>query len=690
MLNDKLKSLRDFVQGRGFSKFRSLTYGDFRKEFYNKKYNFSRRNAEILKFMCSAESPLVFSGEKIAFARTKKNVPYYFDSNLIKTEFLAKNGQIYDVYHNLTPNYEILLKYGLINRLKYVKEKNQYGNNSFYNDIAISIESVIELVDRYIKAEEEAGNIDTANVLRQVPKYPARTFHEALQSIRFVFGCFYLSDAYQIGFGRMDQYLFPYYYNDLKNGVITKQDAYDLLAEFFISLNKDSDLYRGVQQGDNGQSVMLGGCKSDGSCGINDLTYMIMEVSRDLKLIDPKINLRIDSKTPEDLIKLGCELTAVGLGFPQYSNDEVVIPALVNKGYDIEDARNYTVASCWEFIIPGKGIDIVNQGAVSFPYAVDSSFTSLLKNNNFSLKSLRLRIKESIKDQIKNILERRSFRTLPSPFLSVFMDTSLEQGKDAIYSAKYHNIGIHGAGSSNAADALATIKIIFETEGIAGLKKLEQEKELNFPDKEYLSRLNAMPKVGNDDSFVDTELKFLFDAFAECAEELSSSETKIRPGSGSAMYYIWLVENPKRPWVIEPTVKSTVDGKLDGAPLSASLAPSHGVKVKGILSVFKSYSRINYKQIMNGGPVTVELTPSVFTSENGIEKLASLIKYFVHLGNQQLQLNVLDVKTLEDAIEHPERHKNLIVRVWGWSGYFCELAPEYQQHVINRHKYALS
>lgn len=195
-----------------------------------------------------------------------------------------------------------------------------------------------------------------------------------------------------------------------------------------------------------------------------------------------------------------------------------------------------------------------------------------------------------------------------------------------------------------------------------------------------------MPKVGNADAAVDSELRFLFDCFADAADKFSDDKRKIRPGSGSAMYYIWLVNN-NSPWAFEPKVKATADGRLNGETFSTSLAPSQGIKVDGVLSVLKSYSVIDYSRIMNGGPITIELSPSVFKSDDGIKKLAGLIKYFVKLSDQQLQLNVLDALVLEDAIAHPEKHRNLIVRVWGWSGYFTELAPEYQQHVLNRHKY---
>ncbi len=188
----------------------------------------------------------------------------------------------------------------------------------------------------------------------------------------------WLGGHYHVGLGRLDQYLMPYLQSDLDAGRLTLEAAEELLAEFFISLNKDSDLYPGVQQGDNGQTVTLGGVKPDGACAVNELTWMALRVSCDVAMIDPKINLRITPQTDLELLTLAAELTRKGLGFPQYANDEVVIPGLVAHGYELEDARNYTVAACWEFIIPGKGMEIVNIGAVSLPYAVDSSIRAAL------------------------------------------------------------------------------------------------------------------------------------------------------------------------------------------------------------------------------------------------------------------------------------------------------------------------
>lgn len=695
MITKSIVNLRDFAQARNFRKFRKFNDMDLRYIFKKCNYSFAKRNAFLLKAICESEDPIVFPDEKITFTRTNINIPQIFNDRDIKKAYKPKKGTYYNVQNNICIDYAILLNEGLEKRLILAQEllnsTKDKKERDFLESVIISINAVLNLASRYATQAEVVNNQAVADVMRKIPRYAASNFYEALQSIRFVSSMFNLAGNYQFGFGRMDQYLYPFYEQDIKENKLTKDEAKNILAEFFVSLNKDTDLYFGIQQGDNGQSVMLGGVKADGTTAINNLTYLIMEVSRDLRLIDPKINLRIDSNTPDDLIELGCELTKVGLGFPQYSNDDVVIPALVKKGYTLEDAREYTVAACWEFIIPGKGIEIVNQGSLSFPAAVDNAFKETMKVPFlFSFDKFRKNIEKDIFKQIKNILKNRNLKSLPAPLASVFFHDVLEKKSDATVCAKYQNIGIHGAGSANGADALVSIKMIFETEGIDGLKELKEAIQKNFVGYESLRNklINEMPKVGNDDERVDSELKFLFDKYADCCEALSSKDKKIRPGSGSAMYYLWLTQKAND-WIIEPIVGATAEGRLQGEALSTSLAPSHGIKVNGILSTFKSFSNIDYSRIMNGGPVTVELTPSLFEAEDGIQKLRSLIKYFVKLGNQQLQLNVLDLATLEDALIHPEKYRNLIVRVWGWSGYFCELAPEYQQHIINRHRFGL-
>ncbi len=162
----------------------------------------------------------------------------------------------------------------------------------------------------------------------------------------------------------------------------------------------------------------------------------------------------------------------------------------------------------------------------------------------------------------------------------------------------------------------------------------------------------------------------------------------LRPGSGSAMYYIWLTREDQS--MREPTVGATAEGRRKGQPLGANLSPSQGALVRGPFSVLLSYSKIDYTRICNGGPITMELSDSVFRDDESIRKVAMLVRTFAQLGCQQMQLNTLNVDQLRDAQVHPELHKNLIVRVWGWSGYFCELSPEYQEQIIARHMYTVA
>ena len=492
----------------------------------------------------------------------------------------------------------------------------------------------------------------------------------------------YLSGSLHVGFGRFDQYMWPYLRADLESGRLTQKTAEDLLAEFFISLNKDSDLYPGVLTGDNGQTIVLGGVTRDGSDAVNPLTRMVMEVSRELGLIDPKINLRISADTDLDLLCLATELTRRGLGFPQYSNDDVVIPALAAHGYDIEDARDYVVAACWEFIMPGRGMEVVNVSDLSFPHAADKAIREGLAAGD-DFEGIMSRVKASIAEQVEaKIGPNRGMKLAPEPYYSAVMGDCLERGRDLSHGLKYNNFGMHGACSANAADALAAVrKFVFDEKTIVP-DELIRALDADFEGYENLRKRLAdeAPKVGNNDEAVDGILTRIFGYFADACEAFGDNGRGgiLRPGTGTAMMYI---ENACG-------LGATAEGRKRGEFFSANLAPSPNARLRGPISVLQSYSKIPYDRVCNGGPITMELSDSVFGDPDSIRKVAMLIRAFAQLGCQQLQLNALNAEKLIDAKAHPERHKNLIVRVWGWSGYFCELPPEYQDHVIRRHLYA--
>jgi len=657
-----------------------------------RQLSWPRRVACLVRRQCEAEQVIIEADERIVFTRTLPGVPAIYSpddwARMTSGRTLHELGPV----SNIAADWGLLLTQGLLGRRQVALDTRQRlvedPKGVEFLDCAIeTIDAVLHLADRYAEQARAMGSENLATILERVPARPARSFHEALQSLRLCQAVVWLGGNYHVGLGRFDQYMWPYLQVDLQTGLLTIDTAEELLAEFFISLNKDSDLYPGVQQGDNGQSLTLGGVTPAGELAVNELTLMVLRVSRDLALIDPKINLRLSAQTDLDLLASATELTRIGLGFPQYSNDDVVIPALVEHGYDLDDARDYVVAACWEFIIPGRGMEVVNIGAVSFPAAADQAIrTGLSAGDDFDV--LLGRVSENIDQQVHLIADAYSRLLLPpAPYYSVFMRDCLERGSDLSNGLKYNNFGIHGAGAANAADALAAVKHFIFEEGSISPQDLLSALEADYANYEHLrSRLAGEgPKVGNNDDEVDQLMVRLYTDFAGACEGYGRTPHGgiLRPGTGSAMYYIWLATGHQG--MREPVVGATAEGRRSGEPLSVNLSASLGVPVRGPISVLQSFAKIDYRRVFNGGPITMELSDSVFRNPESIHKTAMLVRIFAQLGCQQLQLNSLNLETLLEAKKHPEEHKDLIVRVWGWSGYFCELAPEYQDQIIARH-----
>ncbi|MBQ6351635.1 MAG: pyruvate formate-lyase, partial [Lentisphaeria bacterium] len=586
---------------------------------------------------------------------------------------------------NLTADWEILLEQGVAGRLAAAREKleatpPESESAEFLRASIAMLTAVLELADRYADAARDAGETAMADLLRRVPRHPARTLHEALQSMFFLFSMFHLSGVTLQGWGRMDQYLAPYYTRDLAQHRLTREEAGELLSEFFIMLNRENDIYGMVQQGDDGESLMLGGCKRDGSSAINDLTLLILETSYDVSMINPKINLRIDSHTPERILEAGIRLTGRGLGFPQYCNDEVVIPALVNFGYPLEDARDYTVAACWEFVVK-NGRDIPNNMAVNLALAADRAIRRALREHA-DFDTLLTYIAPAIREQ----LQMPEPPLKPNPLFSAFSGRCIERGHDLHFGGgEHYHFGCHGCGSSTAADSLAAVKKWVYDRREVTPEELLHALETNYRDADALRRkMQDAPKTGNGDDETDGYLKFIFDTFADELAELGNNPLggRIRPGTGSAQFYVRLTQGEHR-----LHLGATADGRREGEFISSSLAPAPGVRANGIFSILKTYGTLDYNKLCNGGPITLEFSPAYFRTGDARRKTVEFLRAFVNARCQQMQMNVLDRETLLDAQAHPERHRDLIVRVWGWSGYFVELDKPYQDQIIGRTAY---
>lgn len=620
----------------------------------------TERMVRRFELLSSLEIPRIQPEEQIVFTRSGANIPDVFTEaewSAIKSEhYIHELGYV----SNLSPNYAKAISTGLLAMREGADEAS-----------ARVIDAVIALSDRYCSEARKIGRYDVAEMLERVPRYSARSFKEALQFFRILHFSLWLEGDYHNTVGRFDNYMYPYFKADMESGVLTEDTALELLEDFFISFNKDSDLYVGVQQGDNGQSMVLGGLLPDGTDGFNDLSRLCLLASRNLKLIDPKINLRVSENTPIEIYELGTELTKVGLGFPQYSNDDVVIDGLVRLGYDYEDAVNYVVAACWEFIIPGVGNDIANIAALNFPKITDEVIRRGVKVGN-SFDELLSDLTYAITEECDRICaEHKNIWFVPSPMMDLLRD-----GK------KYNNFGIHGCGLASAADALAGVKKYLYDEKTVTPDRLINALDTDFandPELLHMLRFEA-PKMGTGDEGAEKMMAYLLDTFSDALKgRVNSLGGVYRAGTGTAMYYLWYSKD----------LGATADGRRKGEPFGTNFSPNLFTEIPGPITNIEAFSSHDMRDTVNGGPLTVEFTSSVFANPENISKVAALIKYFIERGGHQLQLNAVNLETMKEAQRNPDAYRQLVVRIWGWSAYFVELDKEYQDHVMSRQEYSV-
>ena len=650
-----------------------------------------------LEAMLAAETPAFMEGERLHFLRTVRQIPdLHAEDEMAARRASGTAFGEKGVVFNLTADFAPTIRDGLdarlaemAARLARARAENDAEGISFLGNAILSVKAVLGLVDRYAAEErargkgqrtEDRGQTSERSLLSAVHT-GAKTFPEALQVLRVLHYALWCEGEYHCGLGRLDQYLLPYYEADRAAGRLTDAEALEWLEEFFVACNRDSDLYIGVQQGDNGQSVMLGGMTREGAPAFNALSRLCLAACGELKLVDPKINLRVDKSTPLEVYEAGTELTAKGLGFPQYANDDVVIPALVRWGYDLADARDYSVAACWEFLIPGCGLDINNIDAVSFAGCLDAALRAVPDAPSYAA------VERAFLDEIQRradalVQKYRHVDVLPGPFVSVLSDGCIDRARDICRGAKYNNFGIHGTGISVAVDSLASVRELVFEKRLVTLPELVRLLDTDFAGRpDVLSAAKAAPKMGNADPRADEIATRLLAFWGHAFDGRRNDRGGLfRPGTGSAMYYIWHARE----------IPASADGRLKGQPLSANYAPSLDVPVKGPVSVVRSFTEPDLMPVCNGGPLTIEIHDSAFARPDGVTKVAQLVKFFVARGGHQMQINTINRETLLDAQAHPERHRHLIVRVWGWSGYFVELDREYQDQIIRRVELAAS
>lgn len=620
--------------------------------------------AALFKRVLAEEHPIIHKNDRLGF-------------------HFSTDRKIHWLSGNVSPNYSRIITDGFDKTAQTIersirscsdKERIAYGEQMLK-----SLDYALEYVEKYREEAAKTGNTELAAALSKIPHSGAETFYEACVFLKLSLFFLRATCTDHVTLGRFDQYMYPFYLHDKKNG-IDDEKIFETIEELFISLNFDTDLYPGVQMGDNGQSMVLGGYDADGKSMYNELSKMCLDASLELSLIDPKINLRVNKNTPFELFESATYLTKKGLGFPQYCNDDIVVDGLVKLGYAKEDALDYVVAACWEFIIPGKGADVPNLNSFCFPAVINEVITKELDNCD-TFEELLERVRAAIATNCEAIRDYHLGKPLPRhPFASVYFDGCIEKLQDVFCGGtKYNNYGCHGTGIANAADALAAVKKVIYDDKSMSKKVLLNALKADFNGyAEERNMLKACPKMGNNDDYVDSLATYIMRAFCDNMNGKPNGIGGIwRAGTGSAQCYL------------RDTDCTTADGRKSGTPYSSSFSPSLDVKTDGLLSVLQSFTKFDLTDIINGGPLTIEIHDTVLRNDVGIKKVAMLVQKYIELGGHQLQLNSVNRDRLIDSQKHPEKYPNLIVRVWGWSGYFNELDKSFQDHIIRRTEYGV-
>ena len=645
------------------------------------------RHCEAIELEEYRTLPLPEARRKYFSDLAEKEKPLLFGCDLFGFNRYFVTGDDFPFHHtgNLAIDYEGALGSGLCGLFKRIEAARATADDEgreFHRVLFAILKAAEALAVRYRDAAKEAGCEKLAKALGRVPFHGARDYYEALVALKFFTYIIRLDRTSHITLGRFDKYMKPYYDESVRLGV-SRDEILELTELFYISLSFDSDTYPGMQLGDNGQSLMLGGCDAEGRDIWSDLSEICLEASEELCIIDPKINVRVNSKTPIEFYERCSRLTKQGLGFPQYSNDDVVIPAFVKLGYDLADARDYTVAACWEFIIPALEGGIPNVDDVNLALCVQRATKNSLAACE-SFEDFKCAVKNEISAACDRMVEKNAAikerLRVYNPLLSAFIRPCIERGRDILDGAKYRIFGAHGSGFSCAADALTAIELgVFS--GKIDKKELLSALDASFVGYENLrAKLLSLPKMGSDNDVADKNGSFLIECYGE---SLSGRPNGIggvwRAGTGSPHHYILLAQ--KTP--------ATADGRRDGDPFASSFSPSLLAKASTPTAAVSSFTKQDLTKVMNGGPFTIELHDSVFASPEGESKVAALVKSFFDLGGHQMQINAVNRDTLLAAKANPDNYKNLVVRVWGWSGYFVELDEVFQDHIIKRTEFTV-
>lgn len=657
----------------------------------------------------------------------------------METGVFGMEGKLNAGDAHLAVNYERILKDGLRGYEKRVKEckasldltdPDSIDKYCFYNAVLIVLKAVRNFANRYSVlakdlAEKEMNQkrkielLEISRICSKVPYEPAETFQEAVQSVWFIQLILQIeSNGHSLSYGRFDQYMYPYYDRDIKNGTIKESEALELLTCLWIktlTINKVRSQAHTLSSAGSPmyQNVTIAGQTTDKKDAVNDLSFLVLKSVAQTRLTQPNLTVRYHKNINKHFLDECIEVMRLGFGMPALNNDEIIIPSFMDWQVKEEDAYNYSAIGCVETAVPGKwGYRCTGMSYINFPRMLLCTMNNgvdLTSNKRFTkgygyftemesyeelLKAWDKTIREITRYSVivENVIDKASERDVPDILCSALTDDCIARGKTIKEGgAVYDFISGLQVGIANMADCLAAIKkLVYEEEKITRQELWDAIlDDFSSPKNKKIQEMliREAPKYGNDDDYVDQLIVEAYDSYIEEIEKYPN--TRYNRGPIGGIRYAGTSSISANVGQGMSTM-ATPDGRNAFEPLAEGCSPAHNSDKNGPTAVFKSVSKLRTNKITGGVLLNQKMTPQMLSTEENRQKLELLIKtFFNRLHGYHVQYNIVSKETLIDAQKHPENHKDLIVRVAGYSAFFNVLSKKTQDDIIGRTEQSL-
>ena len=600
-------------------------------------------------------------------------------------------------------------------KLDFVNDPLAYDKKEELKAMKITAEAIIMFANRHAEKLDELVSIENdivrkaelaemARICRRVPAHAPGTFHEVLQHYWFIhLGVVTeLNPWDSFNPGRLDQHLYPYYKAETEAGTLTREQAVEVLESFWVKFNNHPSPPKiGVTAQESSTYtdfclINLGGVKPDGTDAVNEMSYILLDVIEEMRLLQPSSMVQLSKLNPDSFIDRAVKITKTGFGQPSIFNTDAIIQELVNQGKDIVDARNGGCSGCVEagafgtesYILCGyfnlpKILEVTLHNGFDTrtgkQLGLKTGEASAFKSYEQLLEAFKTQVEHFLRIKIigNNTIEKIFMTHIPTPFLSLIIDDCVARGMDYIQGGSRYNTNyIQGVGMGTMTDALTALKKhVFEEKSIT-LPEFIRVLESNFENNDELlyKLLYKTPKYGNDDNAADDQLVDVFNIYHDAVQGHLSPR--------GAEYRINLLPTTCHVY-FGSVMHASADGRKAGLPVSEGISPVQGSDKNGPTSVVKSAAKIDH--LHTGGTLlNQKFSPAFFEDDMAIRKVSGLVRSYFRMNGHHIQFNVVDANTLRHAQKHPEKYRNLIVRVAGYSDYFNDLGLDLQNEIIER------